>query len=154
MGKEFSLRPDQRLAIRERDDNHCQGCGIFTLCERREPERIPERLNVHHILPRGYSSRVGIDPNFAENLITVCKTFHTGHPTLSIHPDTFQAQMTYQGQKKSGVFPDAYQRMSERRVELLDNRQIYWNNMYDRQLTVQAVKLTQLKQREGWVFPR
>jgi 5-methylcytosine-specific restriction endonuclease McrA len=146
VGKEFCLRPEQRVAIRERDDNECQGCGLFQPCTRDVPLRI--HLQVHHIIPRAYSVRLGLNPNYGENLVTLCENMHIGHPTLSIHPDTYQARETYRGEKNS------YNQMVVSRLEKMANREIYWNNMYDRQLTVIAARNTQEKEEEGWVFPK
>lgn len=144
----FALNKIQREAIKERDGQRCQGCGITKICNRSEPECNPEKLQVHHILPQGYAKKFDIDPDYPENLITVCTTLHTGHPTQSIHPDTFQAKMTYQGQHK-----DAFKEMKEKREEMLAQRQVYWNTAYDRPLQALAVKNTQQALGKGWEFP-
>lgn len=140
MGKEFCLNFDQRIAIRERDNNQCQGCRIWPHCERDTPATT--NLEVHHLLPRAYASRVGINPNFPENLITICQTMHTGHRD-SIHPDSFQAKMTFRENPK--VFLELGIEVREK----LDNRQIYWNDNYTRPLAVRAVKNTQKVVSEG-----
>lgn len=142
VGKEFSLTPDQRYTIRERDEDHCQGCGIWVHCDRKEPERNTERLQVHHISPRGYSLRLNINPNYSENLITLCTKMHVGHID-SIHPDTYQAKMTYAGEQ------DSYHKMNIARREKLDNREIYWNPAYDRPMSMIAVRNTQKAIVEG-----
>jgi hypothetical protein len=104
-------------------------------------------LEVHHILPQGYSKRVNIDPDYPENLITLCKTMHTGHPD-GIHPDTLQARETYRGQK------DSYRKMIDVRKEILNERRPYWNTTYDRPMSVIAVRNTQKARKNGWIFPR
>lgn len=136
-----------RESILERDNHECQGCGVFAGCDRREPERIPARLECHHILPQLYMERLGgINPNYPENMVTLCRTAHRGHAT-SIHPDMHQAGIDYnQGNK------DAYKQASANHAALLAQRQIYWNDVHDRQLSVIAVRNTQRRRREGWRF--
>lgn len=141
----FALNAKQRFAIRERDNNECQGCGITSICTRNTPDRI--HLQVHHIIPQGYSKRMGIDPDYPENLITICENLHIGHPTQSVHPDTYQARETYRGQKES------YNQMIEARKVKLENREIYWNTQYDRQFHVIATRNTQRIKVTGWHFP-
>lgn len=124
--------PHERLAIRERDNNECQGCGIWAHCNRDEPERNHKRLEVHHIMPQGYSKKFGINPDTSTNAITLCKEMHTGHVD-SIHPDTYQAKMTYRSNPKS------YFDTTQARREQLSRREIYWNDQYDRPLKARAV---------------
>lgn len=146
-----------REAILERDNYECQGCRIFEGCDRREPHRIPARiderearggiLQVHHILPQSFSDRpaIGINPNFPENMLTLCKPAHIGE--TGVHPDTYEAMLQYrQGNKQ------AYKEMSQARSALLDQRQIYWDDSHDRQLQVMAIRNTQRAKRDGWVW--
>lgn len=133
-----------RESILERDKHECQGCGIFDGCDRREPERIPARLEVHHIHPQSYAEKLGFNPNYPENLITLCRFAHRGHED-SVHPDMYQAGIEYnQGNK------EAYKEASlMHRVELAARR-IFWNDENDRKLSVQAVRNTQRRRQEGW----
>ena len=149
----MALNRRERLSILERDNGECQGCRIAReICPRLTPEANPNKLQVHHILPRGYAQRVGFDPDYPENLITVCTTLHTGHPTRSIHPDTFQAKETYRGQTKPRK--SSFQEMKERREQLIAERQTYWNTEWDRPLSAQAVKNTQTERKKGWEWVR
>jgi len=143
---EYEL-PKYGRAVREnilKRDNECQGCGIFEGCDRREPERIPARLEVHHILPRGYAKRLDFNPNFPENLITLCKPSHRGDVS-SVHPDIYRAGIEYNRGDK-----DAFTKAKAHHERLLDNQRIYWNGEHDRQLSAQAVRQTQKRRREGW----
>ena len=133
-----------RESILERDNHECQGCRIFEGCDRREPERIPARLEVHHILPQSYAEHLNFNPNYPENLITLCRDAHRGHES-SVHPDMYQAGIDYnQGNK------DAYKEASRLHKVKLRAREIFWNDSKDRQMTVQATRNTQNRRREGW----
>lgn len=146
--RNLNLSKAERQAIVKRDENRCQGCGIFQFCPRDVPNRIvTPRLEVHHILPRGYANTLNFDPNYPENLITLCTTMHRGHPQ-SIHPDTHQATWDYRQNK------NAFSEMMEARRVLLQNHKIYWNDQYDRQLNVIATRNTQYAEHNGWIFPK
>lgn len=129
----------QRAWIRERDNNVCQAC-ILGLPHSREcnggPDTPPEerRLEVHHNLPQRYAREHGIDPDFAENGITLSNSFHQE----DIHPDMRVALVKYRrGDKK------AFKQVSINRDEMLSRRAIYWNDRWDRVLSTRAVQNTQ-----------
>lgn len=127
----------QRDAIVERDDGKCQF-----------PEKHEHKggLQVHHIIPQRYAQEIGIiNPDYAENGITVCEEAHTGEN--GIHPDMFKAKKNYGKNKNS------YQEVFQERKEKLKNKKIYWNDKWDRQLSATAVRNTQKKSILGWIFP-
>jgi hypothetical protein len=128
-----AFTPRQREAIRKRDHYKCQfpdkhDCG--------------GRHEVHHVLPQGYAKEVGVDPDYPENALTICKNAHE-----KIHPDSGAARRSWK--PKSDVFV----RVQEARKEKLAHREIYWNPTWDRQMTVVAVRNTQRARAEGWTFP-
>jgi len=125
---------DQVLAIRERDKNKCQFPG---------PHNCSGRLEVHHVLPQRYCSELNIDPDFAENGITVCESAHQGE----IHPDMRKAKKEYWRDKK------AFKKAFSLRDELLGSREIYWDPSHDRQMSAVAVRNTQRARKEGWELP-
>ncbi len=100
------------------------------------------RKEEHHILPQGYCSRLGIDPDYAENGITVCSHAHD-----IIHPDRIKARQSYHQDKNS------FKELHQERGKLMDERKIYWNDEFDRQLEARAVYNTQHAKRKGWFFP-
>ena len=143
-----------RESILERDNYECQGCGIFEGCDRREPERIPARIEdrngnggrvqIHHIIPQMYGERLGIEVNYPSNMIALCKFAHVGHDD-AVHPDMNRAGIEYNEGNKN-----AYKEAIGKHEELLDRREIYWNDRHDRKLSVQAVRNTQRRIKEGW----
>lgn len=96
-----------------------------------------EKIQVHHIKPERYSSRFGIDPQYAENGISLCEASHVGAPG-SIHPDTYQAKIKYR-EGDQGAFKE----MGEQRDKKLGNKQTYWNDKFDRQMDSIAVRSSQ-----------
>jgi len=114
----------QRRWILDRDNEQCQ--APFR-------HRHGGRLEVHHILPQGYSSRMGIeDYDYPENGITLCQVAHD-----TIHPDVPKARGDYHQDVGS------FGKLREQRSEKLDKKQIYWNDDHDRQLQVVAIRRTQ-----------
>lgn len=68
----MSLTPEQRSAIKRRDNQECQmDCSRARHCGGRG-----NRPNVHHIIPQAYARMFDIMPDFPENVITVCERFH------------------------------------------------------------------------------
>lgn len=138
----------QRQSILERDSRTCQ----FTACPLRangNSARVsctPNKLNVHHLIPQRYSELFGIDPNYPENLLTVCEGAHIKSDE-GIHPDMAQALRNYHQN------PDGIKEVFANREKLLEEHKPYWNTKYDRTMSVQAVRNTQLKKKEGWEFP-
>lgn len=134
----MALTDRQRRAVRNRDGNKCNlpaehDCG--------------GRLEVHHVLPQGYLGLLGIDPDYPENVVTICHKAHVGSPD-AIHPDLYDALQNYH------IDPKAIERVREQRNELLANHEIYWNPKWDRILSATAVKNTQkAKEKSGWFLP-
>ena len=115
----FSIK--QRQAIRRRDGQECQmDCEKARFCNPQAP------LEVHHIQPQAYARRFGVDPDFSENGISLCRDFHQ----KEIH---------------NMKVPEAQKALRERRV--------YWNPEHDRMFHAIAVRNTQRMKRKGWIFP-
>lgn len=134
---QFAFTKKQREAILERDGNKCQF-----------PEKHVHKgeLQVHHIIPQRYAEEVGIEnPDFAENGISLCEEAHVG--PQGVHPDIFQAKKKYKQN------PNSYVEIFNQRKEKLKKKQIYWDDTWDRQMHVVAVRNTQKATREGWIFP-
>lgn len=116
----FTLR--QRQAIRARDKQECQmDCEAARFCGKGN-----DPLEVHHVLPQAYSRQYGVDPDYPENAVSVCRTFH-------------------QEEIHNTSLPDAQQAIRERRP--------YWNTEHDRKLSAIAVRNTQRARKKGWIFP-
>lgn len=95
----------------------------------------------HHILPQRYAKRFGINPDYPENVVSLCENAHVGngHETGPvIHPDMLQARQEYRSGNKN-----AYKEITELRSDLLDNKQVYWNTDFDRAMQALAVLNTQ-----------
>jgi len=134
---QFAFTKKQREAILERDGNKCQF-----------PAKHKHKggLQVHHIIPQRYAQEVGIeDPDFAENGISLCEDSHVG--PNGVHPDIFQAK------KKYPTNPKAYVEVFSQRKEKLKKKEIYWDETWDRQMHVVAIRNTQKATKEGWIFP-
>lgn len=125
----------QKAWIRDRDNNHCQFPNEHD-CNGEE-----KTLHVHHILPQRYLGLFKVDADFAENGISICENAHIGNgthtPDKVIHPDMREAVQHYrEGDKK------AYDKAFQERQKKLQQREVYWNTQWDRQLTVLALKNT------------
>lgn len=105
-------------------------------------------VDVHHVVPQHYSQRMGIDPDFDENAITLCTNRHRKAPD-SVHPDVFSALNEYREGNK-----EAFKDMARDRQELLKNKHKYWDDTHDHQFHVLAVRNTQRAKKEGWVWPQ
>lgn len=130
----YAFTTEQRKAIKERDKNKCQFPA---------PHNCGGQLEVHHILCQRYLTNLGVDPDFAENAITICRNAHQE----KVHPDMKKARKEYRRNKNS------YREIFEQRDEMLRNREIYWNPQYDRQMQVVALRNTQRAKKEGWELP-
>ena len=120
----FAFSERQREWIRRRDKDKCQ--APFK-------HKHKGRLEVHHILPQGYAHRMGIENyDFPENGITICQTAHD-----IIHPDMTSARAEYNQDVGS------FGKLREQRSARLDNREIYWNDEFDRQMQVVTLRTTQ-----------
>jgi hypothetical protein len=128
----------QRDAIVERDDNKCQF-----------PEHHKHKggLQVHHIIPQRYSEQLGIDPDFPENGLTLCEDSHH-----KVHPDIKRAKQTYHQKKRVGE--SSFNEVFQERQEKIKNKEIYWDDSWDRKMSTTAVRNTQKKSKLGWLFPK
>ena len=133
----LSLTHKQRMAVLNRDGKKCNLPAEHD---------CSGQLQVHHLLPQGYCGLLDIDPDFAENVLTICKNSHVGNMD-SIHPDIAEALQNYH------TDPKAIERVMEQRAELMANQEIYWNPKWDRQMTAVAVRNTQRAKEKGWFLP-
>ena len=90
----LSLSYQQRKIIRERDGNKCQ----FPVPGHKCNGRV--NLEINHIFPQKYCRSLGVDPDYPENLLTLCQNSHTGDPSNGrqiepIHPDIRDARKGY-----------------------------------------------------------
>jgi len=131
-----SFTKAQRQAILERDNHKCQFPADH-------PCNGKAQLQVHHILGQRYAKKLGFDPDFAENGITLCETAHQE----IIHPDMKEAREHYHDD------PLAYDKAFQKREELLDKKEITWNDKFDRVLHVMAIRNSQRARLMGWIFP-
>lgn len=112
---------EQRAAIRRRDGQRCQmDCDKATHCNPQAP------LEIHHLIPQAYARQFGIDPDFPENGISLCRDFH-------------------QKELHGISVPSAQAAIRERRV--------FWNEKFDRMLKAIAIRNTQRATARGWIFP-
>ncbi len=126
----------QRLAIMERDGHKCN----YPL-----PHQCGGKLCVHQIIPPRYGEVVGVDPDFPENALTICKNIQAGEG--GIYPDLAAATQTYSTDRSS------FTKAIKIRAKKLTQRKIYWDDSHDREMTVTAVRNTQKARAEGWAFP-
>lgn len=120
----------QREYIKRRDNFICQ----HPECRNRKHPN----LEVHHVIPQGYSKAVGIDPDFETNGITLCRPCHS-----RVHPDRIQALSTYKRDKNS------FGRLRIDRDALIKQRHVYWEVTWDRQFMATAVRNSQRFIREN-----
>jgi len=139
----MALNQAQKRAVDERDERHCLArlAGIPHVCDE------PQGIERHHILPQRYAHQIGFDPDLPENIASLCKTFHREY----VHPDVAEALTHYVEDKQKGI--DTFHQLFEGRQEKLDNREIYWNPEFDRQLQAQVQKQNTKARRKGWRFP-
>ncbi len=126
----------QRDAIVERDKNKCN----YPL-----PHECGGELCVHQIIPPRYAEVVGVDPDFPENALTICKNAQAG--TNGIFPDLAEAHAEYPADQSS------FKKAIALRGKKLSQRKIYWDDSHDREMSVTAVRNTQRAEKDGWVFP-
>jgi hypothetical protein len=132
----FALNFNQRKIIRERDGNKCNFPVPNHNCNG------DKRLEINHIHPQKYLKSLGVDPDYPENLLTICQNSHTGDPSNGhhiepIHPDVRDARKNYGKDKKS--IEKAIKEQEEKNAE----RVIWWNTEHDRQQQVIAVRNSQ-----------
>ena len=126
----------QRESILDRDSRRCN----YPL-----PHDCGGDLCVHQIIPPRYAKVVGLDPDYPENALTICKNIQAG--PNGIFPDIAEAQATY------AQNPDSFKQAILKRAKKLAKRQIYWNPAHDREMNVMAAKNTQQAEKQGWEFP-
>lgn len=128
----------QRRVIRERDNNKCQ----FEKIVPGHKCNGEEHLEVNHIFPRKYLLGLGVDPDYPENLLSICQRSHRGDPSNGhhvepIHPDIRDAMKNYHKDNQS------ISRAIEKQREAQKKRTVWWNSQYDRQQQVISAKNTQ-----------
>ena len=114
----------QREYIKRRDNETCQ-----------HPEcrnRHNQRLEVHHVIPQRYAKEMGIDPDFETNGLTLCKDCHS-----RVHPDRTKALRGYHRDKT------VFSRLGIDRDKLLRQKQIYWDDRWDRVFNTTAIRNSQ-----------
>lgn len=128
----------QRLAIHVRDGHKCN----FPDHLEKGGKQCEGRLEVHHILPQGYCRELGINPDYAENALTICQKAHD-----TVHPDSAHARKVWKPKS------DAFLKVQDKRQKEIAERKPYWNTAFDREMNAQAVKNTQIAQSQGWSLP-
>lgn len=122
----LDLTPQQRAAILDRDGHTCQSQLHSRVVDGHGKVKGSDRLEVDHVVQKRYAlSILGWniwEINTPENLLSKCKTCHTGHPE-SHHPDTLEADWAYRNGDKQ-----AYRKMVTNREVLLANGLDYGNN--------------------------
>ena len=126
----------QRDAIIDRDKKKCN----YPL-----PHKCDGELCIHQIIPPRYAEVVGVDPDFPENALTVCKNAQAG--INGIFPDLAEAHAEYP------VNQSSFKKAIAARGKKLAQRKIYWDDSHDREMNVTAVRNTQRAEKEGWIFP-
>jgi hypothetical protein len=122
MNKRIEFSAKMKKWFFKRDDNKCQA-PFSHVCDTEHP------LQLHHILPHGYLNTVcDVSANYPENGIILCRTAHE-----VIHPDVVWARNYYHKNT------DSFSLLKKTRRLLLDKHKIYWNDKYDRPMTVIAL---------------
>lgn len=135
----LALTQKQRLAVIERDEHKCQGKDIIP--HNCVEDRFP--LEVHHVLNQAYCYLMDVDPDFALNLITLCRSAHD-----QIHPWRLWARSNYH--KLKGEGKNTFAMAQDDVKNKLKNRDIPWEDKWDRQLQTKAARNTQ---RKNFVLP-
>lgn len=136
----MALTAKQRAAIIERDDHHCQATAEHFCNEDKYP------LEVDHILPQAWLIAIGVNPDFASNLLSKCRNAHDVK-----HPERTGFRGAYQDLKQAGK--NAFAQMSDLHHRLANQRKPYWNTSNDLTDSTRAVQLTQEAEANGWTFP-
>lgn len=126
----------ERNAIVERDGERCNFPSEHDC-------NGEDKLQVHHILPQRFLEKLGVEPDFPENGLTVCENAHLN----LIHEDIGRAKREYSQNQ------NVYNEVFIERDKKLKNREIYWNDDWDRKLMVTALRNTQRAEKKGWKFP-
>lgn len=127
----------QKDYFHKRDGERCQAKGII-------PHTESDKMQIHHVIPQKYAYKVAkIDPDFSNNGILICD-----HAHRKIHPDMDEFLKTYHTEHPK--FDD----VQKKRDELLDDKQIYWDDQWDRQLHVRIAQQEQKAEKKGLFFPK
>ncbi len=137
----FSLNYRQRQTVRGRDGDKCNFPVPGHRCDG------DKRLEVNHIFPQKYLKGLGVNPDYPENLITICHNSHTGDPSNGrkidpVHPDIRDARKNYAKDKQA--IAKAIKVQEEKNAE----RVVWWNSQHDRQFQVLAVRNSQKKDKK------
>lgn len=117
----------QKTAIKERDQDSCQFPG---------EHNCGGKIIIHQIIPPKYAKKFNINPDFAENGLTICR-----NAQKLIYPDT---------SVETANIPEA---IKTRNIKL-NQRQPYWVTIFDRAMSAVAVRNTQQAQKDqAWYFP-
>lgn len=145
---DFAFNLGQKKAIQERDKEHgIKLEGNKNNCQWPYKHNCSGKIHIHHIRPQQYSYFLGVDPDFAENGISICDKVHIGD--LGVHPDTAEAKRKFvKGDR------DAFEKLQKERKEKLEERTIYWNPTHDRELDIIALRNTQKAEKKGWFWPK
>ncbi|MGH7750785.1 MAG: hypothetical protein ACREQ5_39340 [Candidatus Dormibacteria bacterium] len=140
MIERIELTTEQRNAIRQRDDNHCQYPADH-VCS-------GNRLGaVHHITPLSWALNVlnwtEQQVNIPENLLYICQHSHDN----LIHNDIAFAKSNYK------YDPNAFEEIFKFRKIRIDDKEPYWNaeNMYE--MAIIAQYRTLIAKRQGFEWP-
>ena len=132
----------------ERDENQCQFPAVHDN-HSYKPCGRDGGLQIHHIIPQRWAYAVmhllSKDVDTPENGITLCPIHHT----QVIHTDMPLAKGNYQVDKQS------YEKVFDKRDELVGKQTVYWNTAYDNLMKRVAESRNKLfKQKGGGEFPR
>lgn len=130
----LAFTSSQKEWIRDRDGHKCNFPDHHN-CNGRHGDN----LQVHHIMPQRYCKELGIDPDFAENGVTICERSHQG----LIHPDMKKAKQNY------GTNKNSYKEVFDERKHKLEQRVIYWVDKWDRALQATVYRNTQRFVKKG-----
>ena len=142
MDKVRGFTEKQRQWFLRRDGHRCM---FWTMIDGKWVRcKNAKRLQVHHILPRGFCSMhfpKDFAVNGATNGITLCEMHHIGNAENDlyvVHPDTRTAHGKYADDRNS------YRQMMEAR-EVRNRLGVpYWNTVFDWMFNRLAVKQTEM----------
>jgi hypothetical protein len=117
----------QKAFIKERDGDSCQFPGEHD---------CGGKLIIHQIKPPAYSKEEGLDPDYAENGLTICS-----NAQKLIYSDLQQIPRDGVGKV-----------MKQRGIKLKQGRP-YWNAFFDRPMSTRATINTQRAKADGQEFP-
>ena len=112
------------------------------------PHGFVDKIQVHHIMPKGFASYVlgwnDHQINSPFNLIPICETHHLARGLVeldylnnvvpALHPDMEIARRGYTGKEH----PTSYDFAFQDRIEMMKRGEPYWNTDWDRALLQKA----------------